>query len=480
MKKRNLLFFILFPFLIFSHTLNVPSQYSTIQYAINQSISGDTVLVDAGTYNESINFNGKNIVLTSHFILNNDTSKIFQTIIDGNGRGVTFSSNEDSSAQLIGFTIQNGSSGEGGGIRCDSSSPTLNYLIIKNNRANFDGGGIYAEYSEFTIKNSIIKNNWAGSHWTASGGGIALVYSSIIIENVQILNNTALDGIGGASGGGIYCYSSSLFLRNVLICNNVTGNWPGGGGIGSHQSNMYTMNSTISGNNYQGIYAANSNLNFINSICWNNQSDELRLGVSGTNMIVISHSDIQDGINGIAINDTSKLFMLGNNISLNPEFVDPNQNDYNLLPSSPCIDVGIQDTFFVYNNNNDTVFIPTINYLGSAPDLGAFEFDPATNLSNDTDNISSTIKLYQNFPNPFNSQTNIKYYLLKAGNVKIEIFNLLGQKIRTLINQNQKNGEHQIIWDGRDENNLTVASGIYIYSLKTDKYSTSKKILFLK
>ena len=83
MKKMNLIFYTLFPFLVFSNTINVPSQYITIQEAIDQSIIGDTVLVDTGSYNESINFNGKNIVLASHFILENDTSKILQTIIDG-------------------------------------------------------------------------------------------------------------------------------------------------------------------------------------------------------------------------------------------------------------------------------------------------------------------------------------------------------------------------------------------------------------
>ena len=140
MKNICFIFCVLIPCFIFSNTINVPSQYATIQNAIDQSVSGDTVLVDTGTYNETINFTGKNIVLASHYILNIDTSKIFQTIIDGYnqpGSAVTFNSNEDSSAKLIGFTIQNGGSGEGGGIRCDSSSPTLNHISIKNNISNF-------------------------------------------------------------------------------------------------------------------------------------------------------------------------------------------------------------------------------------------------------------------------------------------------------------------------------------------------------
>ena len=483
MKNLGFIIYILFPFLIFSNTLNVPLQYSTIQDAINQSASGDTVLVDTGTYNESINFTGKNIVLASHYILNIDTSKIFQTIIDGYnqpGSAVTFNSGEDSSAKLIGFTIQNSFSGDGGGIRCDSSSPTLNHLIMQNNGANFDGGGIYAEYSNLKIKNSSIKNNRAGSYWGGSGGGMTLLYSSVTIENVQIINNETIDGIGGAAGGGIYCYFSSLFLKNVLICNNETGNWPGGGGIGSHQSNINIINSTISENNYQGIYAEQSNVNFINSICWNNQSDQLRFGVSNTNMIVVSHCDIQDSINGIAINDTSKLFWFENNININPEFVDPNENNYNLLPTSPCIDAGVQDTFLTYNNDTDTLYVPKLSFFGSAPDMGAFEFDPATNINNKIIDKPVSFYLYQNYPNPFNSQTTIKYYLPKPGQVKVEIYNLLGQKIRKLINQPQISGTHQVVWDGRDENGNSVSSGVYIYNLICNKFSMSKKLLLLK
>jgi hypothetical protein len=89
-------------------------------------------------------------------------------------------------------------------------------------------------------------------------------------------------------------------------------------------------------------------------------------------------------------------------------------------------------------------------------------------------------QLFPNYPNPFNSQTNIKYYLPKPGGVKIEIYNLLGQKIRTLINQPQKSGMHQVVWNGRDENGISVSSGVYIYNLTSGNYSTSKKLLILK
>ena len=94
----------------YADTINIPDDYQTIQAGIDASSDADTVLVQPGTYYENINFNGKNIVLGSLFITTQDTSYISKTVIDGgkNGSVVTFESEEDSTAVLSGFTIQNG------------------------------------------------------------------------------------------------------------------------------------------------------------------------------------------------------------------------------------------------------------------------------------------------------------------------------------------------------------------------------------
>jgi predicted outer membrane repeat protein len=484
MKNICFIFCVLIPCIIFSNTIHVPSQYSTIQNAINQSVSGDTVLVDTGTYNEAINFNGKNIVVTSHFIFDKDTSQISQTIIDGNHTWstVTFNSNEDSTTKLIGFTIQNGFLANGGGIYCENSDPILIQLIIRNNFSSFSGGGIYAENSNLKLVDVLIKDNTTGwDDWVAAGGGIYITHSNSMLKNVRIISNEARGGLGGSAGGGIACIYSVLLLKNVLICKNYEGalSW-GGSGMASYDSKLTLINTTISENRGIGLGSEKSDLIVINSISWNNPSNEFQISVDDTNKIIISHCDIEDSINGIAINNPSKMFWLENNINIDPEFVNPNENNYNLLPSSPCIDAGIQDTFLVYNNNNDTLYIPEINYFGLAPDMGAFEFDPATNLNNKIINTPVSIYLYQNYPNPFNAETTIKYFLPKPGGVKIEIYNLLGQKITTLINQPQKNGMHQVVWNGRDENGNSVSSGVYIYNLTSGNYLESKKLLLLK
>ena len=133
--------------------INVPDDYGDIQTAINASSSGDTVLVQPGSYVENINFGGHDILLTSLYLTTNDSIFISSTIIDGNASGsaVTFNTGEDSTAQLIGFTIKNGSATNGGGIYCLNSNPCFNNNKLISNSASNVGGGIYIEISDDRI-----------------------------------------------------------------------------------------------------------------------------------------------------------------------------------------------------------------------------------------------------------------------------------------------------------------------------------------
>ncbi len=94
--------------------------------------------------------------------------------------------------------------------------------------------------------------------------------------------------------------------------------------------------------------------------------------------------------------------------------------------------------------------------------------------------IPSEFALMQNYPNPFNSETIIRYQLPKSSYVKLEIFNTLGERIRTLVDVEQNAGFYQVIWDGKNDAGLVTASGIYFYVLKYDKGITYKKAIFLK
>ena len=88
--------------------------------------------------------------------------------------------------------------------------------------------------------------------------------------------------------------------------------------------------------------------------------------------------------------------------------------------------------------------------------------------------------LQQNFPNPFNPETEICYQLPEQTYVKLEIFNLLGQKVRTLLAKNIQAGYHVVSWDGKDDNGLAVVSGVYLYSISTKDFIGVKKMVLLR
>ncbi len=88
--------------------------------------------------------------------------------------------------------------------------------------------------------------------------------------------------------------------------------------------------------------------------------------------------------------------------------------------------------------------------------------------------------LSQNYPNPFNPTTSISFGLPTASEVRLEVFNLLGQRVRTLVNGDMEAGYKTVVWDGKDESGKAVSSGIYLYKLSATGFEKSQKMLLLK
>jgi len=93
--------------------------------------------------------------------------------------------------------------------------------------------------------------------------------------------------------------------------------------------------------------------------------------------------------------------------------------------------------------------------------------------------VSATI-LSGNYPNPFNPETTISYSVKDRSPVRIEIYNLKGQKIRTLVNQDQTPGHYRIVWNGKDESGSSVGSGVYFYRMQAGSYSSTRKMLLME
>lgn len=94
--------------------------------------------------------------------------------------------------------------------------------------------------------------------------------------------------------------------------------------------------------------------------------------------------------------------------------------------------------------------------------------------------LPGTMRLAQNYPNPFNPETDIEFQLANGSVVKLEVLNLLGRRVRTLLAEYQSAGSHHAVWDGRDDEGRPVSSGVYFYRLSSDAGTDTKKMVLLK
>ena len=94
--------------------------------------------------------------------------------------------------------------------------------------------------------------------------------------------------------------------------------------------------------------------------------------------------------------------------------------------------------------------------------------------------IPTTSGLDPNFPNPFNASTQIAYRLAAPGLARLEIYNILGQSVRTLVNQFQPAGFYQVRWDARDQRGSALAAGVYLTRLRHPDGAQTRRLLYLK
>lgn len=94
--------------------------------------------------------------------------------------------------------------------------------------------------------------------------------------------------------------------------------------------------------------------------------------------------------------------------------------------------------------------------------------------------VPDAFEVGQNYPNPFNPSTEIAYALPEGANVNVEVYNILGQRVKTLINEFQDAGNYTVTWNGDDEYGSTVASGVYFYRVTAGQYKDIKKMVMMK
>jgi Right handed beta helix region/Secretion system C-terminal sorting domain len=439
--------------LLFANLINVPADYSTIQTAIDSAQVDDTVLVAPGTYVENIDFHGKKLTVASNFIFSKDKTDINNTIIDGNADSsvVSVQNAEPEGTMLIGFTLQNGlGTGDwpnvrGGGIHIDGTArPTIRYCKIHDNETTGSsnrGAGIYASSQFAHISNCEIYGNTGlyGSGITIGNGAIGTV-----VDSCTIFNNDSYFAL-------MINYSQFVVINRTIIHNNPHT------GIRNYGTDSVTvMHSVVINNGDIGItnQANDSQLYLFNSFVGYNQGENIDQDTSRTdNWVEARYSNLIGG--------TDSLWFGIGCIDTMPEFADTSNYDFSLLSTSPMIDAG--DSMLPYDPD------------GTLADIGVHYFSQGTNTINEDGLKPENFELIQNYPNPFNPVTNIEFYLPTTTNVKIEVFNLLGQKVKTILDANKSPGNHQIQFNADG-----LASGVYLYKMETSKFSQVRKMVLLQ
>jgi len=179
------------------------------------------------------------------------------------------------------------------------------------------------------------------------------------------------------------------------------------------------------------------------------------------------------------------------NTDIKEMLVDPENRDFRPITGSALIDSGV-----AVQGIND-------GYIGTAPDLGAYEYGGEywipgitwdvdsifgetftevieLNIGENPNRIPTGFHLYPAFPNPFNPITTLRYDLPENSFVTIIIYDILGREVKSLINQTQNGGYKSILWDGTNDHGHSMSTGVYLYSIQAGNYVRTKKMVLLK
>jgi len=454
-------------------------------YIVNGEIivpAGETLEIQSGV---EVNFQGhyKFTVNGELQALGTETDSIyFTTDIPATGwGGIRIESDEICSLSYcrieFGKTMGEYPDIHGGGLALLSSNASVSNCVFADNDAtgsdNGSGGAVYA-YNTGSPSETLTTFTdciFTGNHAYGEGGAIQFTGDiNSELTGCLFLDNDCQYGGGAVSG---YTISGTEFTR-CLFADNSTAYSNGGAihtlGMGN---TLYLINCTFSSNSAVAgdggaidlAYAAGY---FVNTIIYDNPgmySNDLFLDMSGSAEVYYCDVQLPPGATG------------ANNFYEDPQFTDPGSQDFSLLPTSICIDTGI--AFFVLDGDTLVDMDPE-EYFGPAPDVGAFEFNDGSGVTNNQETGQTVIRLSQNSPNPFNTSTSISYDLYENSYVSVIVYDLYGRVIKTLVKGEETAGSRSVVWNGRSSDELEVPAGTYIIRLHAGTVTESVKTVVIR
>ena len=391
-------------------------------------------------------------------------------------RGVAFKGATSSgNVQLKNVTIDNTESMQYGG----SAGAVIN-------------GITFFKAENCTFSNNVISQNAPSSAglFVSSAGG------DVIIENCKFFGNSTTSNLYEGYANALFITDNNdeigdVTINNCLFYDNVN---VGGKSIISAKSlidgNVHFTNNTVVDNQCSYGIEFKGNVDFKNNILRNDTYYEILLNIIDPGVystINVSYSNIDGGIN--AIHNTyglNTINWLEGNIDEDPLFFPFSIDDpYQLTELSPCIDTGTPDTTGLFLPPWDLLHNHRI-WDGDGDglaiiDMGCYEYAAEPFVDVTQNQIPNTKYLLTNYPNPFNPTTTISFSIHEESEVELSIYNIKGQKIKSLLNDQLTAGEHSIVWNGEDFTGKKASSGIYFYKLNVNgKTEAVKKCLLLK
>ena len=347
------------------------------------------------------------------------------------------------------FMIDYSTFGAWNGIRFHNTSyadePSILQYCFFEHAKNVETNGVGAaiscfDFSKLKIENCLFQNNAADF-----GGAIGLQFNS----NPQIINNIFTENYAFLGGSPLYCTDSyPKLISNTIVENQVL-------------NDDVFFNTGV-------IHTFQAKPLIINNIVWDNSGHFLN-----DNPLLFCKWFYTE------FNDINFDHPGAGNINADPLFeaVYP----YSLSSDSPCIEMGTNEIPFDIELP-DFDFLGNSRIIGNQIDMGALEWQ---NTGYSNNQLPMTNDQLTNYPNPFNPSTTISFSFTTelTENTELEIYNLKGQKVKTLPFPSRSLGMSEtisVIWHGDDENGKQVSAGIYVIKLKTADFELSRKCLLLK
>jgi len=371
--------------------------------------------------------------------------------IEGNTGAVDFAKNDDS--QISNLTI----------TQSDFIGNTSNRFV----------GALRAKRADSTwIKHTVFDSNEVET-W----GGAAEIGSSkyLEIDSSTITNNMANGNAAGLTVGDIGegIIKNSIFANNIMKDADADTSFGGGLTLWG-DANIKSINNTFVGNKAYKASAIgvrdSSNLELVNTIIWDNPgTTQLGLYIDGT--LTAKNSVIGDGKASIDMDDMSKI---------------TSYDDQTMIETNPLLcDFWSGSWPQLAGNYHLTYLSPAIGKGENGVNMGAFDvgcdIDTALLSVDELIDVTPTVSaLHENYPNPFNPTTTLRFDLPEVSSITLTIYNMLGQRVRTFNMNDTPAGYHSIKWNATNDYGDPVGAGVYLYQLRANQYVKTRKMVLLK